>query len=45
MIEKAALAKVDAVKFQTFIPEHLSGGDEKRKWVEKFKFTKEQLKS
>ena len=44
MIEKAALAKVDAVKFQTFIPEHLSGGDEKRlNRLKSFKFTKEQF--
>lgn len=44
MIEKAALAKVDAVKFQTFIPEHLFGGDEKRlNRLKSFKFTKEQF--
>ena len=30
MIEEAAIAKVDAVKFQTFIPYHLSGGNQSR---------------
>tara|TARA_X000000950_G_C13877828_1_gene645604 strand:+ start:529 stop:1539 length:1011 start_codon:yes stop_codon:yes gene_type:complete len=45
MIEKAALAKVDAVKFQTFIPEHISGGDEKRfHRLQKFQFTHVQFK-
>jgi N,N'-diacetyllegionaminate synthase len=44
MIEKAAEAGVDAVKFQTFIPEYISGGDEKRlKRLQSYKFTHEQF--
>ena len=45
MISKAAAAKVDAVKFQTFIPEHISGGDSGRlKRLYRFKFTYNQFK-
>ena len=44
MISKAA-AKADAVKFQTFIPEHISGGDSGRlKRLYRFKFTYNQFK-
>ena len=38
MIDAASEAGADAVKFQTFIPEHISSGDENRlKKLNKFK--------
>ncbi len=44
MIQQAAIAKVDAVKFQTFIPYQLSGGDQARlKRLINFQFSHEQF--
>jgi sialic acid synthase SpsE len=44
MIGKAAENGADAVKFQTFIPEHISGGDPLRlKRLQGFRFTNEQF--
>lgn len=44
MIGKAAEAGADAVKFQTFVPEHISGGDPIRlKRLQGFRFTNEQF--
>ncbi|MDA7485752.1 N-acetylneuraminate synthase family protein [Candidatus Pelagibacter ubique] len=44
MIEQAAAAGVDAVKFQTFIPEHISSGDQARlERLRGFKFSHDQF--
>jgi sialic acid synthase SpsE len=44
MIGKAAEAGADAVKFQTFFPEHISGGDPTRlKNLQRFRFKNEQF--
>jgi sialic acid synthase SpsE len=44
MVEQAAAAGADAVKFQTFIPEHISGGDQARlERLKSFKFSHEQF--
>ncbi len=44
MIEQAAVAGVDAVKFQTFIPEHISSGDQARlERLRGFKFSYDQF--
>ena len=44
MVAKAAEAGADAVKFQTFIPEYISGGDPLRlERLQGFQFTNEQF--
>jgi len=44
LIKQAALAGADAVKFQTFIPEHISSGDKNRlKKLNNFKLSYEQF--
>ena len=44
MISSAAEAGVDAVKFQTYVPEHICGGDSERlKRLQEFSLKDEEL--
>jgi sialic acid synthase SpsE len=44
MISRAAEAGADAVKFQTFIPEYISGGDRTRfKRLQSFQLSQDQV--